>query len=207
MTAPRIALVGNGAMALEYFELFAPATFCAVFSEAAFADQNRLPLPQYTEPAVLRAVADHYVLAIGDVIERQRLSAVMEAAGLTPCPPLLLPGAVVSPSSRVDAGSVIGHGVQVGARCHIGPHNFLMHHAVVGHDTTTGSHVVLCPGSYVAGYVRIGARVVIQAHAAVARSLSVGDDALVCQGASCFRDVPAAAIAIGNPARLRRKDG
>ena len=204
MAALRIVLVGNGAMALEFFELSAPGTFCAVYSEPLFAGHNRLPLPQYTQPSALREVAEYYVLAIGDVAERQRLAAVMEAADLQPCPPLLLPGAVVSPSSRVEAGSVIGHGVLVGGRCHIGPHNFLMHHAVIGHDTTTGSHVVLCPGSYVAGYVHIGERVVIQANASIARSLSVGDDVLVSQGASCFRDIPAGSIAIGNPARLKR---
>ena len=200
---PRIALIGNGAMALEIFELMAPNTFSVGFSDPAYAAGNRVDLPQCTEISALSQIASHYALAIANMHDRSRMVTDLENAGLRPCAPILAPGAIVSPSAVLSAGTLLGNGVQVGARCKIGPHNLLMHNVVFGHDSQTGVHGIFSPGVFIAGYVSIGDRVTIQANAAIARSLTVGDGALIGQGASCFRSVPAGASAIGNPARIR----
>ena len=200
---PRIALIGNGAMALEIFELTAPNTFAVVFCDPAYADGNRVDLPQCTAVSELGRLASHYALAIANPQDRSRMVGELEMAGLRPCPPIIMPGAFVSPSAAVGAGTIMGNGVQVGARCRIGVHNFLMHNTVLGHDSSTGAHTIFSPGVFIGGYVNIGDRVTVQANAAIARALHVGDDALIGLGASCFRSVPAGASAIGNPARIR----
>ena len=49
----------------------------------------------------------------------------------------------------------------------------------------------------------IGSNVWIGSGAIIIPGVSVGDDAIIGAGAVVTRDVPAGAIAVGNPARLR----
>ena len=51
--------------------------------------------------------------------------------------------------------------------------------------------------------VRIGRHVWIGAGAIILPGVSIGDDALIGAGSVVTRDVPAGAIALGNPARLQ----
>jgi maltose O-acetyltransferase len=54
--------------------------------------------------------------------------------------------------------------------------------------------------------VRIGRNVWIGAGALVLPGVTIGDDALVGAGSVVTRDVPAGAIVVGNPARLRERE-
>lgn len=198
----KIALIGSGALALELLEMFGRERFVAAYCDPQFVAAARIDLPLHTSLSALAQVATHYVLALADAADRTRLEQALQSAGMQPAPALILPSAVLSPSATIGAGSVIGHGVQIGSRCRVGQHNFVMHHAVMGHDSCTGDHVVLCPGVFVSGYVTLENAVTVQANAALAKGITIGEAALIAQGASCFRSVPAGMQAIGNPARI-----
>jgi maltose O-acetyltransferase len=55
--------------------------------------------------------------------------------------------------------------------------------------------------------VRIGRNVWIGAGAIILPGISIGDDAIVGAGSVVTREIPAGAIAFGNPARARETDG
>ncbi len=200
-----IALIGAGALAQELLELFSAADarfFSACYAEPEFTTGARIGLPLISDLSALRKKARYFVLGLAAPQDRVRITYQLTAAGLEPAHPLIMPTAIVSPTASLAPGTLIGHGVQVGSRCRIGAHNLLMHHVVFGHDTTTGEHVILNSGVYVAGYVTLHDKVVINANATLTKGIVVGENAFIAPGAVCFRSVPESATAVGNPARF-----
>lgn len=204
--SPAVALIGTGAIAQEFVEIFGAACFVGAYCDPAYAATARVALPVYTCMRQLRGVASHFIIGLADPAHRARLAREAERNGLVAAPPLVASTAYVSPTASVGDGSVLTHGVQIGANARLGEHNFLMHHTVFGHDTRSGSHVVLGPAVQVAGEVIFGDGVIARAGATLAKGITVGDYALIAQSAACFRSVPAHSTVIGNPARVARRE-
>jgi acetyltransferase EpsM len=111
------------------------------------------------------------------------------------------PGARVSKSARVGAGTVIYPGVQVAVNAQIGRWALLYFNAVVHHDALVGDGAVLCAGVLLAGGVIVGDGAYLGIGAVVKQALRIGSGALVGAGAVVTEDVPDGAVVAGVPAR------
>jgi len=111
------------------------------------------------------------------------------------------PSAVVAPSARLGAGSIVSPGVVIGAHTEIGEHVILNRGVLVGHHTRVGSCVTLSPAANVAGCVEIGDGAYVGMGATVIDRRRIGPGALVAAGAVVVRDVPEAVRVQGMPAR------
>lgn len=150
--------------------------------------------------ALATGSADALHVAIGSNAARRSI-----AAGIADdrCPAVIHAAAVVSPTARIGAGTLVCAGAIVQAEARIGRHVIVNTAAVVEHDVVLGDFVHVAPGARLAGGVRVGAGTLVGIGAVVLPGIAIGAGATVGAGAVVIRDVPDGARVVGNPARSR----
>jgi acetyltransferase EpsM len=111
------------------------------------------------------------------------------------------PAAWVSPSARLEPGTVVLAGAVVNTGAHLGPHAIVNSGAIVEHDVEIGSHAHVAPAATIGGGTRIGDGAFIGLGASVRDHVAIGDRATVGMGAVVVDDVPPGTTVIGVPAR------
>jgi len=143
------------------------------------------------------------VIAVGEPSLREKLFWKLQNYKIKmTC--LIDPTAIVSPTAKINAGSIICEYTSVHAGVELGYNTLIQPYCCVGHDIKVGNHAVLSSYSSPGGGVILGARVFLGMHASIMECVSIGDDAIIGMGAAVFRDVPARATVIGNPARITK---
>jgi UDP-2-acetamido-3-amino-2,3-dideoxy-glucuronate N-acetyltransferase len=108
----------------------------------------------------------------------------------------------------------ITRGTVVGRRCKIESHSFLCDQVTLDDDVFVGHGVMFTNDLYprsdrqiVRMPTRVGRGCSIGSNATIAPGVTIGEYAVIGAGAVVTRDVPAFAIAAGNPARVRAQFG
>jgi UDP-perosamine 4-acetyltransferase len=142
----------------------------------------------------------------GDTCPRRRLYELARAQGLE-IVSAVHPAAVVSPSALVGPGATILANAVVGPETSLGEDVLVNSAAVVEHDCRIGDHVHVATGALLASGVHVGAGAHVGLGATVNQGLTIGAGAIVGAGAAVIRDVPAATVVVGVPARALRSSG
>lgn len=200
MNANRLVILGGGGHAAVIAEIAARAgwTVCGV----AASDGGDLGDPDGAGAArVTDLVAGGARLhaAVGSAEVRARWMARYGAEHFAT---LIDPTAQVSTSARLGAGCSVGAGAVINARARLGHGVIVNTRAVVEHDCTVGDCAHIAPGAILCGSVRVGEGAQVSAGAVVIPGRSIGANAMVGAGAVVVRDIPAAATAMGVPARV-----
>ena len=138
---------------------------------------------------------------------RFAVEAEARALGLASFPALVDPTATVARTTTVGEGSVVNAAAVLGAATSVGRFVHVNRSASVGHHNVVEDYATLGPGCLLAGQVRIGRGAFVGAGAVCAPGVGIGPDAIVGAGAVVVADVPAAAVVVGNPARVAREGG
>jgi sugar O-acyltransferase (sialic acid O-acetyltransferase NeuD family) len=105
---------------------------------------------------------------------------------------------VVGPGSVILAHATMTVGVEVGA------HVAVMPQVVLTHDVVVADYATLASGVLLGGGARIGRGAYLGAGALIREQVAVGAWAQVGMGSVVLRDVPAAEVWVGSPARYLR---
>lgn len=145
------------------------------------------------------------VIAVGEPSVRDFLYHKVKDAGLR-LVTLIHPGIYVDETTIIGEGTVVAEGVTITANVEIGDNVYIQPHAMIGHDIKIGSHTVIGSNCHIGGGDVIGERVFMGFLSGVTDHISIGSDSIISAGAIVFRELPEAVIAIGNPARIVKKN-
>lgn len=156
-------------------------------------------LAQESAPDVLgrQGVAAH--IAVGSNNARQKLASLYGA--LAEWPVLVHPAAVIDPTAKIGAGSLVGAMAVVQVDATIGQHCIINTAAVVEHDCVIGDYVHIAPTAALCGAITIGQKGFIGVGVKIIPCMTVGEGATVGAGAVVVKPVPAGQTWVGSPAR------
>ena len=204
----KLGIYGGGGLGREALLLAQQINQDARWSEISFIDD-------VTSEAEIGGVAvrrfhdvdfadTEIVIALGEPASRQKLMEKVLAK--TTLATLVHPQVFVPPQSEIGAGSIVCSGAFISCDVRLGENVLIQPQACVGHDSVVGAHSVISSNVTLAGHCAIGQRVFIGMNCAVKEQTTVGDDAIIGMGSAVFSDIAQAAIALGNPARVMRRN-
>lgn len=140
-----------------------------------------------------------FIIASGEPAGRKALYEKIKAAGHH-FTSLVSPYASFLPGAQIGEGC-IAYDCSLSVDAVIGDNVFIGSYAIVGHDSTFGSHGVLSTNCFIGGKTHIGECVYMAANSCAKDRITVGDKAIISMGAVLLRNVRPGAIMVGNPAR------
>jgi sugar O-acyltransferase (sialic acid O-acetyltransferase NeuD family) len=144
-------------------------------------------------------------IAVGEPAARARLAKRVAVAGLQ-LNSAISPFAVISPSATIEEGVIVAPLCSVQARAFIGRNAAVNTMAIVGHDVQVAEDAVISSMVNLGGAVKVGRRAYIGMGSAIREKLTIGADSIVGMGSVVHRDVPEEVIAMGDPARVVRRN-
>ncbi|WP_078545751.1 acetyltransferase [Litchfieldia alkalitelluris] len=147
-----------------------------------------------------------FIIAIGDNEKRKIISnrlKLSDSSYIT----LKHHAAVISPSAKIGAGSVVMANSVINADSCIGKHCIINSSSTIEHDNSILDFVHVSPGVTLSGTVRLDEGVHVGAGATIIPGVRVGNWTKIGAGATVINDIPSYCTAIGVPAKVKVKEG
>lgn len=180
------------------------------WSEIAFIDDFRpdseldgVKVLKFSD--ILQLENTECIVAVGEPNSREKLYQKLKQNNQK-IATLIDPSAIVSNSATVEEGSIICAFVLIANKTRICQNVLVQSFVNVGHDILVGSHSVISSGVFPGGGDVFGEKVYIGMGATIKEKLTVGDNSIIGMGSYVFQNIPSDVIALGNPARVMRKN-
>lgn len=210
MNADPIYIFGAGGLGLEIKALLGRLPqwrLAGFYDDGHISNRTVHGLPVYGGIDALLEVrlhADVYVvIAIGDPVQKARVSTRLSQAKHIHYPVIIDPNAILLDVSsiKLGEGSIISAGCVLTANISIGRHTLINLNTTIGHDTVIGDHCSVMPGVNIAGNVSIEDVVLVGSGANVINSVTLGSHARIGAGAVVTKNVAPRKTVVGVPAR------
>lgn len=142
----------------------------------------------------------HIAFGIGNNQIRGRLYEKVKNNGFF-TPTLIHPSSIISPSAKIEEGTVIMPNVVVNAKAYIGKCTILNSSCVVEHESVIGDFVHISPKVGLAGDVRIGDFTHIGIGSSVIQCLEIGKNSIIGAGSVVVKNIANFKKAYGNPCK------
>ncbi|MEJ2682671.1 MAG: NeuD/PglB/VioB family sugar acetyltransferase [Gammaproteobacteria bacterium] len=145
------------------------------------------------------------IIAVGEPVTRVKMLIRVRSSSLR-LKSLIAPSAVVSSSAEIVDGVVIAPLCSIQARAKIEENAAINTMAIVGHDVTVKASAVISSMVNLGGSVTVGEESYIGMGAMIKEGVKIGSNTIIGMGSVVYKDVPDGVIALGNPARVARKN-
>lgn len=206
MIDDRVAIIGTGDHARVVADLVVAAGLrVAGFVAVKGAESTTLPLVGSLDDIGAWSRDAQFTVAVGDnSLRRHAYETCVRAGGRAAR--LVHPSAVLLGGAAVHAGSQVCAGAIVGVDAVVHQNAIVNTAASIDHDCIVEPHATIAPGAHLAGRVTIRTGAYVGIGAAVRQGLTIGAWSTVGAGASVVKDVPAATVVVGVPARTIEHD-
>lgn len=142
----------------------------------------------------------HIAFGIGNNQIREKLYKKVRENGFA-IPILIHPSSIISPSARIEEGTVVMPNVVVNAKVYIGKCAILNSSCVVEHESIIGDFVHISPKVAIAGDVKIGDFTHIGIGSSVIQCLNIGKNSIIGAGSVVVKNIADFKKAYGNPCK------
>jgi len=144
-------------------------------------------------------------IAIGEPIYRKSLSYKSIDAGYS-LAVLVHPTIIIPESTEINPGVTVCANSFVSPNAVLEINSYVQPHVQISHDCVLGKHSVVSPSASIAGNVIIGECSYIGLGAIIKEQLKIGSWVIIGMGSVVFNDICNEAVAIGNPARVIKRN-
>jgi len=146
-----------------------------------------------------------FVITVGEPEFREELFNRARNRGLR-ATSIIDPSAKISEFCKIGPGCIIYPHAVVSTETTLNDNVMIQFNAVVGHDASIGSHSVVSSGAVIGGSVKLGKKSFVGMSACIKDGCNVGDQVILGMGSVLGTDIGSSLIAVGNPARVSRKN-
>lgn len=114
--------------------------------------------------------------------------------------------AFISESAIISDGVVIAPFASVQAQAFVGENVAINTQAIIGHHVRVDAGAVISSQVNLGGACVVGERSYVGMGALVRETLAIGSESIIGMGSVVYKDVPDGVIALGNPARVSRRN-
>jgi sugar O-acyltransferase (sialic acid O-acetyltransferase NeuD family) len=154
---------------------------------------------------VLRTKSSNILVAMGDAHIRAVIGKRLLENDFT-LGKLVCHTAIISESAMIKEGVIISPWVLVSNNARIGSNTAVNIQSIIGHDVTIGQNCSISSMVNIGGGSTIGDSVYIGMGALIKEKITIGDNSIIAMGAVVYNDIPSDVIAVGNPARVSRRN-
>lgn len=203
-----LIIVGAGG----HGRVIADAAICAGWSKIIFYDDAFPKIRKTGTWEICGTSADllnsqtsaPVVVGIGHNTIRMQKANELKHAGFD-LVSVIHPSAILSPSAKIGAGTVVFGGVVINSCATIGEHCIINTNATIEHDCSLDEGVHISPQAALGGGVRIGKLSWIGIGACVKQGIEIGESVMIGAGAAVVKNLPGHCTAIGVPARIAKQ--
>jgi UDP-N-acetylbacillosamine N-acetyltransferase len=199
---------GHAAVVADIIRLAGQHALAAFVNDVGSAPDTFLGLPVLRSEKELAAIRKRgvrqIIIGIGDCPTRMRLAKLAQELGFQLCS-ALHPRAIIASNINIGAGTVLAAGAVVNPGASLANNVIVNTCASVDHHCGIGDGVHICPGARLAGDVTVGAGSWIGIGATVIEGVRIGEGTVIGAGAVVVSDIPARVLALGVPAKVKKK--
>lgn len=146
-----------------------------------------------------------FIIGIGEPFFRREFYNKITADGYS-LPVLIHPDAHIPEDSVIKSGAIVFNTSYISCNIEVGENSYIHQLTSIGHGSKIAPHCVISNHSSIAGDCKIGEATYIATGVMIKQKVSVGSDTIIGMGAGVFKDIENDVVALGNPARVMRRN-
>lgn len=166
---------------------------------------NNIPLISRKDLLSQHTKEDELIIANGEPRIREKIYREIKAS-LKLASPIIAQNVFLSQFSKISKGVVIAPHSSIQSNSSIGLNVFINTMSIIAHDVNIGAHTVISSMVNLGGSVKIGKSSYIGMGAQIKEGIKIGSNSIIGMGSIVYNDIPNNVIALGNPARVAKKN-